>query len=179
MNTRVLIVDDEQAALTTFGLILGRDHEVDKALSADEAIERFEPGRYAVVISDLKMPGRNGIDLLEEVANQDPHCARILLTGYGNRESIIDAVNRAKIFMYLDKPCDPGTLQFAVRRAAERWILEREGDRLYSELERMEKPAAVGRVASSIGHDIRNYLVPLLVAAEESEPEEMPEALSM
>lgn len=177
MPTKVLIVDDEQAALTTMKMILSAEHEVLTAASGEAALALFEPGEIAVVVSDLKMPGMSGIDVLEEIAERDINSARILLTAYGNRESVIEAVNRGKIFMYLDKPCDPGTLQFAVRRAAERWILEQERQRLNSRLADMEKLAALGRFAACVGHDIRNYLVPILVASHEDEVEEMAAAL--
>lgn len=173
-----MIVDDERVALTTMAMILGAEHQVVKAASAGEALSAFRPGEFAVVISDLKMPGRSGIELLEEIAKLDSSCARILLTGYGHRESIIDAVNRARIFMYLDKPCDPGTLQFAVRRAAELSILEAQRRQLTERLDAMEKIAGVGRFAASVAHDIKNYLVPIFAVADERDPEEMAEALT-
>jgi len=159
------------------GLILGSEHEVVKASSGEEALSIFHPGEFAVVVCDLKMPGLSGIDVLEAIAKQDPGCARILLTAFGRRESIIDAVNRAKIYMYLDKPCDPGTIKLAIKRAAENWSLEKERKALTKKIGDMEKVAAVGRFASCVGHDIRNYLVPLLVACEEDDPEEMAESL--
>jgi signal transduction histidine kinase len=177
LSTKILIVDDEMVQLSTMALILGREHEIVTASSGEEALERFTPGEFAVVVSDLKMPGMDGIGVLESIAQRDPNCARILLTAYGRREAIIDAVNRGKIYMYLDKPCDPGTLKLAVQRAAERWLLEHEKNNLSDRVTNMERVATAGRFASCVGHDIRNYLVPLLVACEENEPSEMLEAL--
>jgi signal transduction histidine kinase len=176
-RTNVLIVDDERIARDTMSMILSAEHAVQVAGSADEALTIFRAGEFAVVVCDFKMPGRNGIDLLEEIALRDPVCARILLTAYGNRGAIIDAVNRGKIFLYLDKPCDPATLRVAVRRGAERWVLEREREQLALRLRDMEKVAAVGRFASSVAHDIRNYLVPILVAASEKEPSNIRQSL--
>ena len=177
MPTKVLIVDDETVQLSTMALILGREHEVVTANSGEEALERFVPGEFAVVVSDLKMPGVDGIELLEAIAQRDPGCTRILLTAFGRREAIIDAINRGKIYMYLDKPCDPGTLKLAVQRAAERWTLENERKRLTDRVTDMEKVATAGRFASCVGHDIRNYLVPLLIECDETDPAEMLESL--
>ncbi|MEE2904557.1 MAG: hybrid sensor histidine kinase/response regulator [Myxococcota bacterium] len=177
MSSKILIVDDEAVQLSTMALILGREHEVVTANSGPDALEKFVPGEFAVVVSDLKMPGCDGIDLLEQIADRDPTCARILLTAFGRREAIIDAVNRGKIYMFLDKPCDPGTLKLSVQRAVERWNLQNETKRLSDRVTDMEKVATAGRFASCVGHDIRNYLVPVLMACEETDPNEIRESL--
>lgn len=103
---RVLCVDDEPHLLAALERTLFDQYELVTATSAGDALTvlKHEPP-FAVVVSDMRMPGVNGADFLAEVRRQYPAVSRILLTGYADTESAIAAVNRGAIFRYLSKPC--------------------------------------------------------------------------
>ena len=92
----------------------------------------LERGRFAVVVSDLKMPGMDGIEFLTRLRQRAPDTVRILLTGHADLQASIDAINRGEIFRFLIKPCAPDTLVSALKAGltqyhlitAERELLE-------------------------------------------------------
>jgi response regulator RpfG family c-di-GMP phosphodiesterase len=111
MKEKILFVDDEPNVLRGVELILRKDFIVDTAGGPVEGLKQVKNnGPYAVVVSDLKMPGADGIDFLEQVRKTSSESVRMLLTGHGDFESAIDAVNRAGIFRFLNKPCSKETL---------------------------------------------------------------------
>lgn len=111
----VLCVDDDPRVVEGLLLHLRRDYCVLTALSAAEALERLkESGGTAVVISDMRMPGMDGAALLNQVMQRYPDATRILLTGDPGRDAAVSAVNTARIFRFLTKPCPPDQLRAAV-----------------------------------------------------------------
>ncbi len=130
---RVLCVDDEARVLEGLVLSLRRDFDVYTALGGEKALQKLkEIHGAAVIISDMRMPGMDGAQLLQQVLKQWPETTRILLTGEPGRDAAIAAVNRAQIFRFLTKPCPPDQLKAAVDSAvlqfrlmtAERSILQ-------------------------------------------------------
>jgi DNA-binding NtrC family response regulator len=112
---RVLCVDDEPRVLEGLMLQLRRDYEVHTALSGDEALKTLETlGGVAVVISDMRMPKMDGATFLHHVLTLYPATTRILLTGEKGRDAAVSAVNNARIFRFLTKPCPPDQLRSAV-----------------------------------------------------------------
>jgi response regulator RpfG family c-di-GMP phosphodiesterase len=106
MKEKILFVDDEPNVLRGIKLALRKDFAVDTAEGPVEGLKKVKNnGPYAVVVSDLKMPGAGGIDFLEQVRKISSESVRMLLTGHGDLESAIDAVNRGGIFRFLNKPC--------------------------------------------------------------------------
>jgi len=108
---RILCVDDEPSVLQGFGLTLRRHFRVTTATSGNEALAKLnheEP--FAVVMSDMRMPGMNGAALLARVREVAPSSVRILLTGQSDFNSAVEAVNEGQIFRFLSKPCPPDTL---------------------------------------------------------------------
>jgi len=111
----VLCVDDDPRVVEGLMLHLRRDYRVVTALSGPEALERLrESGGAAVVISDMRMPGMDGATLLNQVMQRYPDATRILLTGDPGRDAAVSAVNSARIFRFLTKPCPPDQLRAAV-----------------------------------------------------------------
>src|SRR5205823_12680612 len=91
-----------------------------------EALAEIEENRtFAVVVSDMRMPGMDGAALLAEVRGLLPDAARILLTGYADLDSALRAVNQGQIFRYLTKPCPPDVLRQAVTDGVEQHRLAR------------------------------------------------------
>jgi response regulator RpfG family c-di-GMP phosphodiesterase len=123
-SPRVLIVDDDQGVLDVMHRTLRGEFDTVTAASVTEAIGVLRRSDdVAVVVSDLRMPGTDGIAFLSLVRKLAPDVVRILLTGYGDVEAATKAVNEGQVFRFLRKPCPPATVVAAVRAAAEQHSL--------------------------------------------------------
>ncbi len=111
---RILVVDDEPRGVELLERILRGRAEVDGAGNVDEAWGRYHAGRYDLVISDQRMPGGTGVELLERIAELDADTGRILLTAYADLDSALEAINQGRVHAYLTKPCHPDELCAAV-----------------------------------------------------------------
>ncbi len=122
--TRVLCVDDEPYVLSAITRSLRRDVEIVTAPGAAEGLAAIGQGPpFAVVISDLRMPVRDGISFLQDVRQIAPDTVRMLLTGAADMDLVIEAVNLGNIFQFLTKPIAPEALARAVAAAAEQYRL--------------------------------------------------------
>lgn len=119
----VLYVDDEEMACKYFARAVGTEYEVLVASSADEAVRilRRESARIAVLVTDFRMPGRDGGDLLRQVALEYPQIVRILVTAYADKDMLLRTVNTGEVFRILEKPIELGQVREALRLAAERY----------------------------------------------------------
>ncbi|MFT5542550.1 MAG: response regulator RpfG family c-di-GMP phosphodiesterase [Glaciecola sp.] len=103
----VLCVDDEINILKSLKrLLYKQDYQLLLAESGALALELMQQHDVHLIISDMKMPAMSGAQLLEKVATSYPDTYRIMLTGYSDMESTIDAINKGKIHRYLQKPWD-------------------------------------------------------------------------
>ena len=117
---RVLCVDDEESVVEALRRNLSDLYQVDTALSAAGALELLEQGhRYAVVVTDMRMPEMNGAKLLELIRERFPTTTRMLLTGFSEIDAAIEAVNKGQLFRFLTKPCPPEDLVAAVSAGVE------------------------------------------------------------
>jgi response regulator RpfG family c-di-GMP phosphodiesterase len=117
---KILCVDDEPRVLDGLSLQLGRHYQVSTAPNGQAGLEVLSSkGPFAVVISDMRMPGMDGAVFLARVRLEAPDAVRMLLTGYSDVESAIAAVNEGQIFRFLAKPCAPEHLRQAVAAASE------------------------------------------------------------
>ncbi len=154
---RVLLVDDEPAVLEGLSVLLRRPFLVRTAGGGPEALALLAAGEsFAVIVSDMRMPGMNGATLLARVRERAPDTVRLLLTGYSEIEAAIAAVNEGQVFRFLTKPCPPDVLVSQLLAAAEqhrlvtaeRELLEqtlRGSVRALTELLGVANPAAFGR----------------------------------
>jgi DNA-binding NtrC family response regulator len=116
---RVLVVDDEPKVCRSIQQVLLReDYEVDMALSGEEALGRDAERPYDVVVVDLMMPGRSGMDLLEMLKAKNPKVRIIMVTGYPTMKNMLQAVNLGAVD-FLPKPFLPATLRGLVAAALE------------------------------------------------------------
>lgn len=117
----VLCVDDEPNLLRGLTLHLRRHFEVTTTTDPEEALRWLTetPSRFAVVLSDLRMPGMDGVTLLTEAAEVAPDTSRVLLTGHADVGSMMEGINQAHVYHFLTKPCPPGRLLGTLRAAAE------------------------------------------------------------
>jgi response regulator RpfG family c-di-GMP phosphodiesterase len=126
----VLCVDDEPNILSALKRALRGGCRVLTAGSGAQAIEVLQSQGVDLIISDMRMPGMDGAQLLEHAHQHWPQTVRILLTGYADMGATVAAINRGRIFRYINKPWDDGELQMTVRQGLERLALEREKHRL-------------------------------------------------
>ena len=131
---RLLVVDDNRDLAQGAALVLRKlSDQIAIAHSAEEAVELIEQRPVDVVLSDIKMPGQDGLSLLDYVHQRSPGTRVILFTAYGSIESSVDAMKRGA-FDYLTKPFDNEELLVVVRRALKEIDDEEEIARLRAEL---------------------------------------------
>ena len=112
MSEKILFVDDEPAVLEGYKRALHKDFRPDTATSGPEALAAITGcGPYAVVVSDMRMPGMDGVQLLSRIRELSPHTVRVILTGYADMQSAMNAVNEGQIFRFITKPCEADTLK--------------------------------------------------------------------
>ncbi len=173
MNETILFVDDDIHLVSALQRSFHKTYHVELALSASDALEALAEAPYAVVVSDLQMPGMNGIELLSRVKELSPETVRILLTGQAELEAAIEAVNEGNVFRFLRKPCpqellkktlDAGLIQYRLHMA-ERDVLQQTlvgTVAVLTELLAGLEPAAFGR-ASRLRWCVRKLCIELKV----------------
>jgi CheY-like chemotaxis protein len=126
MPTKILLVDDEPAVLAGYERTLSREFEVDTAVGGELGLKAIHSsGPYAVIISDMRMPGMSGSQFLAKVRQSAPDTVRMLLTGYTDLGAAMEAVNEGNIFRFLTKPCVKEVLVAAINSGAEQYELIR------------------------------------------------------
>ena len=150
--TRVLIVDDEQVILDLLDRLVGSlGIEVDCVNNGSEALELIERFRHDLVITDLKMPSMDGLEVLGRAKEFNPDCEVIILTGYGDMQSVVQAMRRGA-YDYLQKPVEDMDLFLtAVRRALEKHRLSVERKELIRDLQEAQRRLSQQR-ASELEH---------------------------
>jgi DNA-binding NtrC family response regulator len=116
-HSRILLVDDDKTALSLMQeLLKGRGFTVNTAGSVDLAIEQLEATAYSVIVTDLKMPRRSGMDLLGICIEKYPETAVILITGHGTIRNAVEALKKGA-FEYLSKPVQMDELVLVIEKA--------------------------------------------------------------
>ena len=106
MAEKILLVDDDSNILDGYRRSLSKEFLMETALGGTEALALAnDNGPYAVVISDMRMPGMDGIQLLSHIKAVSPDTIRVMLTGNADMETAINAINEGSIFRFLNKPC--------------------------------------------------------------------------
>jgi two-component system, NtrC family, response regulator HupR/HoxA len=131
----VLIVDDEPRVLDSLEAVLAAEFRVLRADGGPAALELLAREPVAVIITDYRMPGMTGVELLRRSQEIQPDALRIVLTAYTDVDSLMEAVNTGRIYHFVPKPWDPKALMVVVRRAVERHVLVDENRHLKDELE--------------------------------------------
>jgi response regulator RpfG family c-di-GMP phosphodiesterase len=121
MKHTILAVDDEPANLRMLERLFHRDYRVLTAASGEDALEILRDEEdIALIITDQRMPGMSGTDLLRESLRRNPDAVKIILTGYSDIEALIDAINTSRVYKYVSKPWDPVALKETVSEAVAR-----------------------------------------------------------
>ena len=137
---RILIVDDEPHILSLLKKILEEeDREILTAESAEEAWQFLkEKGEVEVIVCDQRLPNMNGVDFLVKVKRLYPDTIRILITGYPEISTAVEAINKAHIWRYISKPIDVDNLKILIKQAFEYYRILKE-NRLLLKIARQQK----------------------------------------
>jgi two-component system NtrC family sensor kinase len=175
-DRRILIVDDEESVRNMFAAYLGEKYQCTTASSCREALAYLAVDSYALVLTDVTMPGRNGVELLREAVLRYPETMVIMISGVDRTQRVRDAL-RLGAFDYLFKPCDLDVLGASVERALEHRALSRTANKYKADLERQnaelaarkaelerlqaqivhnEKMASLGQLSAGIAHELNN-----------------------
>src|SRR5918992_2946045 len=117
MPYKIMVVDDEPANLRLLERLFRRDYQVLAASSGAEALQLLSQHDVALLVTDQRMPGMTGIELLKRAAAMRPHMVRIILTGDADMDALLDVTNSGQVYCYVTKPWDTGDLRLTVMRA--------------------------------------------------------------
>ena len=131
----ILVVDDEQDNLDAFRFNFRKQFELLTAKSGAEALELLQGADPAVIVTDQRMPGMTGIELLKQAAAVRPDAVGIILTAYTDVDVLIEAVNMGQVYRYITKPWDSREVKAVLVQAVERHHLGRENKRLQAQLQ--------------------------------------------
>jgi signal transduction histidine kinase len=131
----VLVVDDEPANQRAVRRALLDECSVAIASSGEEALAILASRQVALIITDQRMPGMSGTELLTETTRDYPYLVRVVLTGYTDVETLVGAINGAQVYHFLSKPWETRELRQVVRRGLERYCAEMERIRLMEEVQ--------------------------------------------
>ncbi len=135
-NVDILFVDDEPAILSAVKRLLrSSPYNILLAVSAAEALEIMEKRRVEILVTDLKMPGMDGLSLLQIVKNKYPDTIRMALSAVTAAGQLLPCINSGEIFRYLTKPIDPGDLRTALKNAVEYYLVRKDRIALVNELQ--------------------------------------------
>jgi YesN/AraC family two-component response regulator len=159
MTHKILLVDDEQNILDGLKRILRNEFSIEVACGGEIALKMMETaGPFAVVVSDMRMPGMNGVQLLKIIRERTPDVVRLMLTGNSEIQTAISAVNEGSVFRFLAKPCSEEVIKGALNAAlaqydlitAEKEILEktlRGSVKVLTDILALVNPAAFSRTS--------------------------------
>ncbi len=157
IRIRVLYIDDEDNNLHSFKASLRKDFHVVTALDAEEGLRIAKMEEFHVVIADQRMPGMTGVEFFEQLREINPDPVRILLTGYSDIASVIDAINKGEVYRFIDKPWNLEQIKNAIKNAAEIYLTKKE---LKDKNERLKKAhTEMNQFVYSLSHELRGPLM--------------------
>ncbi len=158
---RILYIDDEVNNLLAFQASFRRRYTIFTASSAAEGMSILNQEKdIHVIVADQRMPQTTGVEFFHVVRKAFPYPIRVLLTGYTDAESIIDAINKGEIFRYVKKPWKEIELQTAIQNAFELYSTRQQLKRKVSELQKTNDE--LNRFVYSTSHDLRSPLASIM-----------------
>lgn len=158
---KVLYIDDEPNNLISFKASFRFDYTVYVANNTDEAVVQLrQHPDISVILSDQKMPDKTGVEFFEEIRKEFPNPVRILITGYADIESVINAINRGHVYRYIKKPWLEEDIKSSIEQAYKFYIttamLAVKNDELQKAYNELDK------FAYSATHDMRGPILSVL-----------------
>ena len=117
-KARLLFVDDEERILTAVKALFRQDYDVTTAVGGDAALALIKESTYHVIVSDQRMPGLTGVELLRQARTLAPNAVRMLLTGYTDLAALVGSINQGEIFKFVMKPWDNEEIRKSIADAA-------------------------------------------------------------
>lgn len=122
---KILLVDDEQNLLSGLRRQFRGRYDIVTAASGNEALEKVRrEGPFAVVVSDMRMPGMDGVQTLEAIGKESPITVRMMLTGNADQDTAVRAINSGRIFRFFNKPCDGEQLAVGLDAGLQQYRLQ-------------------------------------------------------
>ena len=162
----VLYVDDEPGNRIVFEQSLNDEFRIQTASDGQAALEILEASEVAVVITDMRMPGMTGDQLLAIVKEKWPSVIRVVITAYSDIEPILRAINEGLVARYVVKPWQLDELVLLLHWAIEAWTFGRESAALQRRLLETERLATLGSVAGAVVHDLNQPLAGLVINSD-------------
>lgn len=153
----VLYIDDEDNNLNSFKAALRKEFKVQTAIDAEEGLTLAENFEFQVVIADQRMPGMTGVEFFEKLVEINPDSIRILLTGYSDISSVIDAINRGEVYRFIDKPWNIEQIKNAILNAAEIYDARKELKEKNARLQKLH--SEMNQFVYSLSHELRGPLM--------------------
>lgn len=152
----VLYCDDDALNLRVFDANFGQRFRILRCSSPNEALTVLEQrrGDIGVVISDQRMPGMSGVELLERARTLAPDAKRMLVTAYADLQAVVDAVNRGQVTRYFVKPWDRAEMLAALEDALKIARLELKIRQVEGRMMKAERLATLGQVTAGIAHEL-------------------------
>ncbi len=157
---RVLYIDDEVNNLLAFQASFRRHYEIYTAETLTDGMNILNDKDIQVIIADQRMPKTTGVEFFNIVRKAHPNPVRILLTGYTDLDSLIDAINKGEIFRYIKKPWDEMELMTAIQNAYELYQTKKQLRTKVDELQKANDE--LNRFVYSTSHDLRSPLANII-----------------
>lgn len=137
----ILLLDDEPNILSAVQRLLRQEEAWKLHAFSDpqEALDALAAHEYAVIVSDYQVPGLDGVTFLQFAKQSQPHAVRMILSAYGDRDSMMHAINKAEIYRFLPKPWDDHELRAALRSAIDLYQLREENQRLLAQVRQQQQ----------------------------------------
>lgn len=154
---QVLYIDDEENNLSSFKASLRKDFKIYTVNDPEEGLKLAEEVEFQVAIADQRMPEMTGVEFFEKMVKFKPDPIRILLTGYSDISSVIDAINKGEVYRFIDKPWNIEQIKNAIYNAADLYYTRRE---LREKNEKLKKTISEMNIfIHSLSHDLRGPLM--------------------
>ena len=125
MQQKIMFVDSEHADLRRLERLFDQTYQVLCTTSGEEALRLLEQHDVALLITEQRLPGMSGAELLEQAASMRPHVVRVMLTAHADADALVAAINRGQVYRCAAKPWDDGELRLTVARALRHYDVTR------------------------------------------------------
>lgn len=170
-----LFVDDEPYVLNALRRIfLDDDLKIEFAASGEEALDLLKVNRFDLILTDHNMPGLSGVEFLQRCKDIQPECIRMLITGRGDMDMVLQAINLGSVYKFFTKPWEDEDVRLSVLRAIE---FKRTQELMRHQEEKLARFESYRQTMVTVSHYINNFNCGLIMSIEslKSSPDLPPE----